>query len=268
MTDPINDLKKELLAAAERQQQQARSSGDRRPWLSLGRNRLALTAATVAVVAVAALLFTTPWSSSPGFLDRAEAALTPSPGSVLYMKWETTRTTAEASCVATFDIWIDQASPHSYRVLGANDCVSGPPVESGGTIGGRAFMFEPPGRLKPIYGGYTGPQNPVAWLRAAIRKGRARDEGKRQLAGRTVARIRVDDPSLCRPPSNVCGPVNFLVDPQTFRPVQVEAPAVVDSSGKRVRDVVRYQEYDYLPRTQANRVLADIRAQHPNAKER
>ena len=79
MRDPIADLKHELLAAAERQQRQAAAVGadNRRLRVSFSRNRLALTAATVAVVGAATLVFTAPWSSSPGFLGRVQAAVAP-----------------------------------------------------------------------------------------------------------------------------------------------------------------------------------------------
>jgi hypothetical protein len=42
-----------------------------------------------------ALLLTAPWSSSPGFLQRAEAALTPPAGTVLHMKWQLTTTSTD-----------------------------------------------------------------------------------------------------------------------------------------------------------------------------
>ena len=103
MRDPIADLKHELLAAAERQQEHKAPAGasSRRLRVSFSRNRLALTAATVAVVAAATLVFTAPWSSSPGFLGRVQAAVTPAPGSILHMKWELTSTSSDLHCTVT-----------------------------------------------------------------------------------------------------------------------------------------------------------------------
>ena len=80
MSDPIRDLKRELLAAAERQQRHATErAGHGRLRAHLGRDRLLASIATLVIAAVVALLFASPWSDSPGFLDRAQAALTADP---------------------------------------------------------------------------------------------------------------------------------------------------------------------------------------------
>jgi hypothetical protein len=50
---------------------------------------------------IAALFVDAPWRSSPGFLDRAQAALTPPAGSVVHMKWDVTRTSPEFGCTLT-----------------------------------------------------------------------------------------------------------------------------------------------------------------------
>jgi hypothetical protein len=65
------------------------------------------------------------------------------------------------------------------------------------------------------------------------------------------------------------------VDPETFYPVALEVttsqteiaggPGGSSYRHVRVRDVARYQTFEYLPRTNANLALTDIRAQHPNA---
>ena len=94
MGDPVSDLKRELIAAAERQQpmraQRGRSCGD-----YLGRNRLPLAAATLVIAVTASLIVSAPWDTSPGFLARAEAALRPPGGVVLHQKWVATTTSAE-----------------------------------------------------------------------------------------------------------------------------------------------------------------------------
>ena len=114
-------LKHELLAAAERQQRHAAAvgAGNRRLRVSFSRNRLALTRRR-AVVAAAALFVSAPWKTSPGFLERVQAAVTPPPGSILHMKWELTSTSSDLACTVTHgpnEIWIDQTPPHRYRVL-------------------------------------------------------------------------------------------------------------------------------------------------------
>ena len=102
MSDPIRDLKHELLAAAERQQGHIPArTGRRRLRDHLARYRLLLAAATLVIAAAAALLATPPWNDSPGFLARAEAALTPPAGTILHMKYEWTFTAKTLGCTVT-----------------------------------------------------------------------------------------------------------------------------------------------------------------------
>jgi hypothetical protein len=302
MRDPIADLKHELLAAAERQQRHAATVGaSRRRHVSFSRNRLALTAATVAVVAAAALVFTAPWSSSPGFLERVQAAVAPPPGSILHMKWELTSTSSDLACTVTHgpnEIWIDQTPPRRYRVLlrefnfGGADlralaCSGGTAAELGGTfdpVGLRGpfdpswktrrptLRFVPPNTLSFSYGNppFYFP-DPVADLREWLSSGRAHDEGTMQLEGRTVRRIRIDPPSDC--PFSICpGKSNYAyVDPETSYPVQIECEdcgriALPGRPVLRLRMVTRFLTYEPdLPRTPANVALTNIRAQHPDA---
>ena len=70
--------------AARRRRRRYRAAPDAKQVLDRvllsSRTRLALLAAAVAVAALVALLVTSPWSSSPGFLERAQAALSESQG--------------------------------------------------------------------------------------------------------------------------------------------------------------------------------------------
>ncbi len=268
MHDPIADLKHELLAAADRQLAPATAvgAGGRRLRVPLTRNRVLLTTATVAVAAAVALFVTTPWKTAPapGFLEEVQAALTPPAGTVLHMKWEVTTTTPAFSCTVTrgpYEAWIDQAAPHKFRML-LNDsagldpraiaCGSGAPSEVGGTLDTQDF---PPGLKLPV--------DLAAWLRERISDGSAHDEGKTEVDGRTVERIRLDGPKDC--PVSGCerDPVSVYVDPETFHPIQIESPhGYINLSGRIVRfDIVsRYLTFEYLPGTDENRALADIRA--------
>ena len=285
MPDPIAQLKHELLAAAERQHGQpaAARAGPRR-WRLWGENRLLQAAAAVAIVAAAVLFVASPWKSSPGFLERAEAALTPPVGSVLHMKWETTTTSKDFSCSVTRgpeEIWIDQTPPHRYRGLmqpppdpvglgpRALACSRGEKFELGGTLdAGPTLWFVPPNTLTVRQTLILAP-DPVAALREAIDAGRAHQEGPTQLDGRTVERIRIDPARDC-PIQGGCGREYVYVDTETYHPVQTESPnGYITLPGQRLRfDVVqRYQTFEYLPRTAANLALSDIRAQHPDATE-
>ena len=92
-------------------------------------------------------------------------------------------------------------------------------------------------------------------------------EGKAQVDGRTVERIRIDPASTC-PHQTVRRSQRTYVDPETFYPVEVRSPAAVGFVNGPVlwHDiVVRYDTYEFLPRTDANLALTDIRAQHPEA---
>ena len=280
MSDPVRDLKHELLAAAERQHGLAAARAGHR-----GRIRLLLASAAVSIAAAAALSITAPWSNSPGFLARAEAALTPPAGTVLHMKWEVTSTSTDPVCTVArgpSEIWIDQTTPHSYRAV-LNDfpsdqanadprmlvCSSGAASELGGAFGtGQTLRFVPPNTLSvnPLL--YLFSLDPVTDLLEAISAGRAEDEGKSQLDGRTVERIRVDPPSGCTNPGCPLEPLYWYVDPETYYPVETHGPGVIAPPGRpfvRFRFVMRYLTFEYLPRTAANLALTDIRAQHPDA---
>jgi hypothetical protein len=288
MSDPVRDLKRELLAAAERQQRVVPvGAGGTRLRARLTRHRFVLVSATVVIAAAVALVVTAPWSTSPGFLKRAQAALAPRPTTVLHFKSEGTLISTDPVCTVTrpIEIWIDQTPPHRYRALTHVDlppasagsdlralvCSRGTPVELGGTLDTReTLMFEPPNTLKSPPLGLALPPDPVAWLRDAISAGTAHDEGKTQLGGRTVERIRID-PVACPADVPHCGPEAgyAYVDPETFFPVEIHSPGGFSVRGGRpvvsFRFVDRFLIFEYLPRTAANLALTDIRARHPNA---
>ncbi len=289
MSDPVGDLKRELLAAAEREQGRvAASVGRGRLRRDLARDRLLLISATAAVAAAVALLVTTPWSSSPGFLERAQAALTAPAGTILHYKSEGTLTSTDPACTVTrpIEIWIDVTPPHRYRALTnvgpsadstggdlrAVVCARGTPAELGGMLGRpeETLIFVPPDTLTSSRVGLGLPPDPVAWLRDAISAGTAHDEGKTQLNGRTVERLRID-PIACTVdvPSCSSEPGYAYVDPVTFYPVEFSGPGGIRPVGGppvASFDVVdRFLLFEFLPRTAANVALTDIRAQHPNA---
>jgi len=254
--------------------------------------RSALAFATLVAAAAGALFVSPPAKNSPGFLVRAEAAL--SHVWILHMKMQTTSTWTWAGCMVTYsqaEVWVDVTPPNTYRVL-LNDlppeavkadprtraCFSGRASEIGGSYDSPLTLrFVSPNRLSPYAIQFRFPPNPVADLREAIKAGRAHDEGKTELDGRTVERIRIDPPSDC--PSRFANcPRDRLyvyVDPETFYPVQfvgttsqveiVGGPRGSSYTPVRVRDVTRFPTFEYLPGTAANLALTNIRAQHPDA---
>jgi hypothetical protein len=278
MSNPIVDLKHELLAAAERQCRHAAPEPGH-----LGARVVAmrppLVAATLAVAAAAALFLTAPWSSSPSFLERAEAALTLPKGMILHEKWVDTSISPHFKCTvtSTVEIWLD---PHSesgqrYRALLRDPfrlgdpyrpappvCSRGSAYEIGGLWDEPALRFVPPNRLVQMPMG--GPplnvllagDRIVGDLRRALSAGRARDEGRTKRDGRTVEHIRLEWGDA-------------YVDPDTFYPVEIDLPgtpyrpAYADPGSPRQE--IRFKAYEYLPRTAANVALTSIRAQHPHA---
>jgi hypothetical protein len=256
MSDPISELKQELLAAAERQLEHPAPQARRL------RSRILVLAASLSIATAVAFVVTAPWQSSPGFLERAEAALTPPDGSIVHYRWNTE--TSGDICEGSHEMWNELAPPYAYRLL-LTDCGGGV-REVGGVLGNpkRILEFVPPNSLVVPDLIFDRPPDPVASLRAAIREGSAYDDGTTQLNGRTVVRIRMD----CPPGAPCAGRPSYVyVDRETFFPVKDEFPAAFTASwtAERYDIVTRYQAFEYLPRTAANLALTDIRAQHPDA---
>jgi hypothetical protein len=287
MSDPVSDLKQELLAAAERRHAHASMRAGRgRLRGHSGRTRLLLAAATLPVAAAMALLFTAPWNNSPGFLEKAHAALTPPAGTVVHQKWELTTTSTDHACTVKRgpnEVWIDQTPPYRYRAF-MNDlppdlatadarvlaCSSPTASEFGGTLDtGETLRFVPPNTLTVSPLRLVFRPDPVTELREAISTGAAHDEGETQLDGRTVERIRIDPPSSCPVPDCSREPSYAYVDRETFYPVQLESPhgyiTPPNAPAMRLHMVVRTLTFEYLPRTPANLALTNLHAQHPDA---
>jgi hypothetical protein len=268
MSDPLADLKRELVAAADRQQN--RVSAPR-----FGRPRLGLLAATVAVAALVALLVTSPWRSSPGFLERAEAALSDARGGVLHMRWKVTTTFTQGGCSVTSvpqEIWTDLRPPYRYRAFIdlplAGDCEPGEAMEIGGTFESHeTLMYDPPNTLRTASMLFQLPPDPAEEFRQLL--GSASDEGDVTIDGRTLRRILLDPCPPNAPPGCAREPAYVYLDPETYYPVEFRAPAYdgpgFDGTGKVADTRWRYLVYEYLPRTDTNLALTDIRAQHPNA---
>ena len=230
------------------------------------------------------------WTSSPGFLERAEAAVTPATASILHQKVELTLTSKDFGFTVTTgpnEMWIDQTPPHRWRALTSEFLVPrslsadarslacadhDKTLELGSSAPRVTLMFTPPDKLSFAPFVLLSPPGDPGYptkLRKAIASGRAHDEGTTEVDGRTVERIRFDlacGELLC--PGR---PRYAYVDPETFFPVREEWTATSDIVGpddNRVRRfdvVVRYLTFEYLPRTAGNVALTNIKAQHPDA---
>jgi hypothetical protein len=286
-SDPTGEAQQRALAGLTRaiEVERHRSGTRLLRWARRHVRSFALAFVAVAGAGVTALALDAPWQRSPGFLEQAEAALAPPGGLILHAKWQITRTSREYDCTVTSrpgELWADPTS-HRWRVLAtdfpsqdggyarARACVEGMTRELGGDAT-RSFMFVPPNTLEPFGPAQTASWDAVDHLRGALAEGRAHMDGRTELAGRVVERIRVE----CHVQPQVACPgrpaYHFYVDRETFFPVQFELPDALHystPSGLVDFDVVgRYLTYEYLPRTEANLALADIHAQHPGATQR
>jgi hypothetical protein len=236
-------------------------------WVMKRRSYVGLAFVALAGAAAAALFLSAPWNDSSGFLAKARAALSVKRG-VLHVKWVDTYTPTTQGCTVTRtnEIWMDETPPYRYRGFLQGypppaPCSRGTKNEVGGTTDPmETFVFEPPNKLAVQAMSYSY-LDLTDFVLGAIDQGRAHDEGDTQLDGRTVRRIRIESPF----------PTYFYVDPETFMPVEIRAPALhggptPNAKVTKVADTVqRFLVYEYLPRTAANIALTDIRAQHPNA---
>jgi hypothetical protein len=260
-------LKRELLAAAERQHE--RAARDTR--LDRGshprRKRLLLAAATLVAAAAASLLVTAPWNSSPSFVERAEAALRPPAGTILHQKWVVTTTSVAYGCTVRHrpnESWLDQTPPHRYRlVLNAPPppgtsrfalaCGDPKGPELGGLLDSHtALEFVAPNRLA-LRSAQVGPLiDPVAELRRRLAAGTAHDVGRTTWQGRTVERIRLDPDPRCGSKGCLSEQFYWYVDPKTLQPVGMMGSSGISEPGRRflrLRVVAHFLAYEYLPRT-------------------
>jgi hypothetical protein len=269
-TELEDAIRRELEAQAT-----ARSNGRGARLLSAVRRRPGRTTLALAAVvgtAAAALFVGSPWKSPPGFLEQVQAAVTPRAGTVLHMKLVMTMDMVE--CKVThppLEMWVDLTPPHNWRSLDVKQteiCKAGTTVEIGGKTTSRQVLgFVPPNTLaiRRDFASGSDP-DPFGHLRQAIEDGTAHREGTAVLDGRTVERIRIDCDHAKFPG---CGPIYAFVDPETFLPVRTMAgPGLRPGPGASCKAPCFFQDfetYEYLPGTPANRALADIRAQHPDA---
>jgi hypothetical protein len=196
---------------------------------------------------------------------------------ILHEKSVTTAIFRHPNCMVrwTADFWLDAYSERvggqRYRAVQRNPfdpfkdtyhhppCSRGSVYEIGGTTNGDVIRFVPPNRLVDtrLRGGpppYLMSGDPAAALRRALRTGKARDEGRTRRDGRTVEHIRLEWGDA-------------YVDPDTFYPVEIDdlGEPYVPGQPELPRQEIRFEVYEYLPRTAANLALTNIRAQHPHA---
>lgn len=247
--------------------------------------RIVLAFAVLAGVAVAALFISSPWKSAPGFLEEVQAkaavqaAITPPPGAILHVKYDHIFTSEAPACTSTggHEFWIDTRSRRFRAIVprpldpasvdpGAPPCLKTTPAEHGGELGKPNLRFVPPNRLVFDHALYFPLQDPWAFTLEKLGEGGAHSEGRTQLDGRTVERVRFDPATSCpAPAAGHCPtePEYGYFDPETLELVAWDYAR--DPMFPLWRNRERYLAYEYLPRTDENLALTDIRAQHPDA---
>jgi hypothetical protein len=238
--------------------------------------RVMLAVAAVAGAGAAALFVSSPWKGSPGFLEQVQAAIAPRVGTVLHMKLVMSQN--RPGCKVThpaIEAWVDLSPPYNLRafeVKQTDPCKAGTSIEIGASASRkRTLVFRPPNSLESTVEWPYDPglkPDPYGGLRQAIDDGTAHLQGRTVLEdGQVVERVRIDCGDDAISPG--CEPRYWYVDPETFLPVRtLSGPGLRPGPGATCRAECYVQDflaYEYLPGTPANRALADIRAQHPDA---
>jgi hypothetical protein len=246
--DLVGAIDRELEAAPPARPHRARARSRRSRWGAL------LVATTIVAVALLVLTIAAPWQSGTTILDRAEAALlAPSAGQVLYERVTVHPVIfSSRGTVARVQLWLDSARPHPFRMTFGGAWQA----ELGGTLGASAGLnylasdralhrtaFQFRVRQSDL--------DPAAFVRTALRSGRAKLDGRTTIRGRDVIRIRVSawfDTMTAR----LLEPIAlYYVDAHTYRPVRVVIPPpngpVVILAGPSRADPLDVTPLGFLP---------------------
>jgi hypothetical protein len=218
------------------------------------RGRLVLRVAAVGAVAAAVALgvLSVLPGSGPSAVERAQAALTPSAGTILHTVVITTGSATNRA--QRTETWQLNAPPYDQRQVGMRGAW---PLESA-TSNGRPEVYYgrldtiytvPPGtELPPPRPPKDGAQRILDVMRNHLASGKVREE-----------RLIVDGRDVIRFVSSVWKGM-ILVDADTYEPIEWR---MVSDEG--IQETNRFQTYELLPATKANLALLSLRAQHPGA---
>jgi hypothetical protein len=259
--------------------------------------RIVLALAALAGVVVTALFVSAPWKNSPGFLERAQAALTPPAGTILHMRWESGLYSIDPACTITrgwhaelpeplpgaveslpgavtrliyswiargpHEAWIDQTPPHRFRMIkawpnGSGEC--GPAGVTRSEMGGDLDSG------MELY--FVPPDTLAVWPLGT--GGRPPDPVTELRKAISAGRAHLDG--------------STQLDGRTVERIRIDFPsecfdrdagcasyAYVDPETfnlvrtERHGIIDRYLTFEYLPRTAVNVALANIETQHPDA---
>jgi hypothetical protein len=182
-------------------------------------------------------------------VERAAAALAPADGTILH----TVTITTTGDRAGRTETWQETSHPYDYRQVtyfrgGTRETASanGRPQAYLSTT--NTISTLPPGEEAPAPSPIdTVEKRLTDHMLELLRSGEAREAGRVGDAIRIVATEQE---------------MSMLVDAQTFRPIELR------TVGENPRAVVttRFETYERLPATAANRALLSLRAQHPDAR--
>jgi hypothetical protein len=225
-----------------------------RQGLRLPRLALRLAVAGVAAAAVAFGVLSLLPGSGPSPVARAAAVLEPSRGTILHWVAVETRVNPDATrSTGRTESWRLQSPPFDERSVTAGRetaTTDGRPqayLPSENTL----HVLPPETELPPSSGSPGTGDRALDGIRGYLSSGQAREAGTVTVDDRRAVRIVVTG---SRPKST------YLVDATTYEPIELRGVA---DDGTIV--TTRFETYELLPATTANRALLSLRKQHPGA---
>jgi hypothetical protein len=245
------------------------------------RRQVALRLAAVGAAGVAVwlgVLSVLPGGGGPSAVARAEAALSPSGGTILHTVVVTTRAhtdgstvcfqpTSSLTCTGTIETWQLNSPPYDQRYVQSVQDGLGRELA---TADGLAQYYD--ARTNTIYtvAPDAGPRAQQAAppregvqrlldnLRELLASGEAREDGRVEVDGRDAIRI------VFRPRDGrdraLFGGSTLVVDAATYEPIEFIS---ISDDGWRITE--RFRTYALLPATEENMALLSLTEQHPDA---
>jgi hypothetical protein len=251
----VNTLPSSLERFASQLEEAIRRDRDRRPRRLVVRTGLAAAAAAAIALGVLSVVP----GNGPSVVQRAEAALRDTNGTILHVVIAETNTASDGSVSRVrFERWEGSTSPFDYRELRTGDGVA---LEIGLT--GRAVQLYDP-TSNTIYeqaapkqpekpgdagkGGTDGGDPYRTKVLNLLQDGRLREDGHTTVDGRDALRLVSPD-----------GTTTLDVDASTYEPTEWR----VADHGRVMED--RFTTFERLPVSDAAGALLSVAAQHPGA---
>ena len=228
---------------------------------------LALLGFAVGVTTLALLLIA-PWRITPTIVDRALAALTIKPGTILHIKYVTTPGAPPGDEIrnSTVEAWIGPQG--QFRAIIRPGLFGGRAWEVGARARKLELRFNPATNTLTSTGGQVVLVRDIAAsIPHALASGTSTADGIATIHGRRVERIRTYRFGDCTGQPKT----TFLyVDPRTYYPVEYQGYQYEEPTQggpfHRWRITRRFLTYEYLPATQRNLRLTSVEAEHPHAR--